>query len=99
MNPKRSLRAVEPDEAPPTPATLTEAVRVGSSRDVLSAMRRLLAEKLERGEVSSNSLASTSKELRELDRLIRAEDAERAEEEVKRRANQHRRRTFDATAI
>ena len=36
----------------------------------------LLADKLDRGEVSSNSIASAYKELRELDRLIRLADAE-----------------------
>lgn len=60
------------------PKNITEALD-GSSRDVLVAMRRALAKKLDAGEVSSNAIASAYKELRELDRLIRAADAETGE--------------------
>lgn len=75
------LRAVGDDEKPNkrTPATITAALD-GSSRDVMAAMRRALAKKLDDGEVSSNAIASAYKELRELDRLIRAMD--HAAEEV-----------------
>lgn len=57
------------------PKNITEALG-GSSRDVLGAMRRALARKLDDGEVSSNAIASAYKELRELDRLIRLADHE-----------------------
>lgn len=57
-----------------------EGALSGSPRDVLAAMRLALARKLDAGEIASNAVASTYKELRELDRLIRAED--RASEEV-----------------
>lgn len=57
------------------PKNITEALD-GSSRDVLGAMRRALAKKLDAGEVSSNAIASAYKELRELDRLIRLADHE-----------------------
>jgi len=72
---KAPLRAVSPGEKPPkrTPATIVEALD-GSSRDVLASMRRALAKKLDDAEVSSNSIASAYKELRELDRLIRQID-------------------------
>ena len=55
------------------PKNISDALS-GSSRDVLGAMRRALAKKLDDGEVSSNAIASAYKELRELDRLIRLAD-------------------------
>ena len=101
MSSKPPLRAVKPGDAPtapPVPSSISEAVANGSSRDVLAAMRRALARKLDDGEVSSNAIASAYKELRELDRLIRAADAERATEEASS-SDGKRRRSFDATAI
>ena len=69
------FRAVAPDERPKpkTPESITEALD-GGPRDVLAAMRHALAQKLDANEVSSNSIASAYKELRELDRLIRQHD-------------------------
>lgn len=77
-----TLRAVGPDEKPKpkTPKSITEALD-GGPRDVLAAMRRALAQKLDAGEVSSNAIASAYKELRELDRLIREHDRAAADEE------------------
>lgn len=60
------------------PKNISEALS-GSTRDVLGAMRKALAKKLDDGEVSSNAIASAYKELRELDRLIRVADREAAE--------------------
>lgn len=103
MEPKRPLRAVQPGESPaqkPAPATITEAVEAGDARDVLAAMRKQLAQKLDSGEVSSNAIASAYKELRELDRLVRLADAEAAAEEAKQHGDEvSRRRSFNATAI
>lgn len=56
------------------PKSISDALS-GSSRDVLGAMRKALAKKLDDGDVSSNAIASAYKELRELDRLIRLADA------------------------
>ena len=77
--------AVVPPGAQPkrTPKNISEALD-GSSRDVLTAMRKALARKLDDGEVSSNAIASAYKELRELDRLIRAIDAQ-SEQEAEQR--------------
>lgn len=74
---KVHLSAVPPGARAPRkePKNITEALG-GSSRDVLGAMRRALAQKLDAGEVSSNAIASAYKELRELDRLIRLADSE-----------------------
>lgn len=92
------LRVVAPGEKPArrTPATITEALS-GSSRDVLAAMRQALAKKLDQGEVSSNAIASAYKELRELDRLIRAYDE--AEEQESPSVDSGQRRSFDAKAL
>lgn len=93
------LRAVEPGEKPPVPSSITDAVASGSSRDVLAAMRRQLAKMLDDGELSSNSIASAYKELRELDRLIRADDAEREAEAERGGVPSVSRRSFRASAI
>lgn len=70
----------------------------GTSRDVLASMRLALAKKLDAGEVSSNSIASAYKELRELDRLIRAAD-EADEQEAERDTPARPRRSFSASAL
>jgi len=71
------LRTVGPDETAKagTPKSITAALE-GTGRDVLAAMRAKLAKQLDKGEISSNSIASAYRELRELDRLIRLADAE-----------------------
>lgn len=97
---RKHLQAVDPD-APPQPVvpkSITEALD-GSSRDVLAAMRRALARKLDDGEVSSNAIASAYKELRELDRLIRAADEADAREVDSRGRDEQHRRSFNASAI
>lgn len=96
------LRTVQPGETPgpETPKTISEAVESGSSRDVLATMRRSLAKKLDDGDISSNAIASACTKLQELDRLIRQIDADRAEEEAKKRADDGRnRRSFNAAAL
>lgn len=87
--------ALEPKKVP---ASIVEALE-GSTRDVLAAMRQELAKKLDRGEVSSNAIASAYKELRELDRLIRAEDAAEAQEAASRGNASQVRRSFNASAL
>lgn len=95
---KPTLRVAGVDDVPRAPLTITEALDAGP-RDVLAAMRLTLARKLDAGEVSSNAIASVSKELRELDRQIRALDAA-DEQEAQRRGDSGRpRRSFDASAI
>lgn len=71
-----NARAPKKDE----PKNITEAL-AGTGRDVLAAMRKALAKKLDADEIASNSIASSYKELRELDRLIRQLDREAAEAE------------------
>lgn len=103
MTTKKRGHLTPVDESTPapreTPKSITSALD-GSGRDVLAAMRHALAKKLDAGEVSSNAIASAYKELRELDRLIRATDeAEEAEMEGRSREQRSRRRSFDASAI
>lgn len=97
---KRAHLAVADPSTAPTkrqvPRTITAALD-GSSRDVLAAMRQALAKKLDAGEVSSNAIAAAYKELRELDRLIRA--ADEAEEAGKSDRDAGPRRSFNASAI
>lgn len=93
--------AVEtPAEEPKTVHETLVAALEGSSRDVFATLRLQLAQKLDRGEVSSNAIRSAYQELRELDRLIRAEDAaEKQEREKREREGAPGRRSFDASAI
>ena len=79
----------------PPPKNISEALD-GSARDVLVAMRKALAKKLDDGEVSSNAIASAYKELRELDRLIRLADREAARADE---SHDDVDSTFDASAI
>lgn len=94
---KKHLAAVPADARPVRrePKNISEALG-GSSRDVLGAMRKALAKKLDDGEVSSNAIASAYKELRELDRLIRLADQDDARESGERADVDDR---FDASAI
>ena len=97
---RKHLQAVDPN-APAqkvTPKSITEALD-GSNRDVLAAMRHALARQLDAGEVSSNSIASAYKELRELDRLIRAADEADRQEGERRGSDDRTRRSFNASAI
>ena len=99
MATKKHLAAVPPGaraKKKPEPKNISEALD-GTSRDVLGAMRKALAKKLDDGEVSSNAIASAYKELRELDRLIRLADRDAAEAASETRADVDD--TFDASAI
>ena len=93
---KGHLSVAEPGARRPEPKNISEAL-TGSSRDVLAAMRRALAKKLDDGEVSSNAIASAYKELRELDRLIRLSDADHARSSTDDRGDVDD--TYDASAI
>lgn len=102
MATRKHLRTADETDVPvplkPVPETITEAL-AGSARDVLASMRAALAKKLDRGEVSSNAIASAYKELRELDRLIRAEDAAEAREATSRGQSSQARRSFNPSAL
>lgn len=89
-----NLRAVKPGEKAEPPKSVTDALD-GTSRDVLVAMRRTLAKKIDAGEISSNSIAAAFKELRELDRLVRLIDDAEQEGHDSDDADE----SFDASAI
>ena len=103
MTQRPNLRTVKPDEKAPdkpkTPKTISDAVENGSGRDVLAAMRKALAKKIDDGDIASNAIASAYKELRELDRLIRVSDADAAEEAERSAGTDRERRSFDSSAI
>ena len=95
--PEPTLRVAGPDDLPSEPLTITEALDAGP-RDVLVATRLLLAKALEAGDVSSNALATVTKQLLDFDRQIRAiDDAAKSEEQ--RRDVSRPRRSFNASAI
>lgn len=93
---KGHLSVAAPGARKVEPKNISEALS-GSARDVLVAMRKALAKKLDDGEVSSNAIASAYKELRELDRLIRLADQDAARDNDEKRADVDD--TFDASAI
>lgn len=97
---RKHLKAVDENTPRPrrAPKSITEALD-GSSRDVLAAMRQALAKKLDAGEVSSNAIASAYKELRELDRLIRAADDSDDQEAECSDSEGTSRRSFNASAL
>ena len=84
----------------PTANDITSAI-AGTERDVLVAMRKALASKLDDDKIAGNSIAAAYTKLQELDRLIRSIDAEREQEEAAKRADEDRpkRRSFSTSAI
>lgn len=83
---KPDLRVVRPDQSAPggrpapvkrvVPQSLVDATE-GDRWAFLAAMRKTLVEKIEGGDIASNSIGATFKELREIDRLIRLEERAR----------------------
>ena len=97
---KPKLRAVKDDEKAPKKKVhkkIADALD-GSALDVLLSMRQALAIQLDEGKIASNSIASTYKELRELDKQIRALTLEELEDEAQL-SGQDVDNTFDASAI
>lgn len=92
-----ALREARPDDPPRAPLTVTEALDA-DARDVLVATRLLLAKALEAGDVSSNALATVTKQLLDFDRQIRAID-DTAKQEEQRRDVSRPRRSFNASAL
>lgn len=98
---KPGLSVVPPNAtAPkkPDPRNISEALD-GSSRDMLAAMRKALAKKLDNNEIASNSIASAYKELRELDRLIRQADRDAVEIAAEDEKSGDVDDTYDASAV
>lgn len=91
--------AVVTDDTPapkkPTPTKIKEAVD-GTERDVLVALRRKLAAELDNGP-PPHTLAPLVRQLREIDRDLRALDVSEAEEDDTHDADGDD--TFDASAI
>lgn len=102
MSKKATHLEVVPDDAT-APAQVTDRIAENldsDSRSLLASMRLALAQKLDKGEVSSNSIASAYKELRELDRLIREiDDAKKREASAGDAGSTRPRRSFNASAL
>jgi ribosome-binding protein aMBF1 (putative translation factor) len=100
MAARKPLRAVGPDEKPPTkrrkPKTVTEAADKGTTRELLVAMRARIAKAVEDPNTPARDLAALTKRLVEVVRDIEAIDA-RAEEEAD--AGDVPDTKFDASAI
>lgn len=95
---KSPLRAVTADDAAPmpTPKSLKEAAERGE-RDLLVLMRNQISDAVAAG-VPPHTLAPLMRQLREIDKEIRAYDL-RAEQKTVENAHQAIDDTFDASAI
>jgi hypothetical protein len=93
---KTNLTVVTDDEAGQTPASLEEATE-SSERELLAAMRRRVAAEIDAG-VPAHALAPLMRQLRDIDKDIRALDA-RTEQEAAGHAGAVPDEAFDPTAI
>ena len=96
---KRPLRSVAPDEKPAKkpPATVTEAVADGTSRDVFRTMQERIAKAIDDPNIRGADLAALTRRLHELRKEIEALDA-REEQEAGRDAEVEDGK-FDASAV
>lgn len=99
MSKPRGLRAVAEDERPQPkkPTTIAAAIEA-SERDLLVTLRAKLAADLDAG-VPAHTVPQLMKQLRELDKDIRALDAREADEGGSTASEGHVNDTFDASAI
>ena len=96
---RKPLRVVSPEETPPTPKSLLEAVESGSVLEMLHAQRRLIAEALVNAQ--ENTRPQFNNELNKLHRLIAEEEAREvaAAEEEAERADAADDEAFDPKAV
>ena len=81
MTAKRLRPVAAGETAPPKPPkTVVEAAEAGSERDLLVAMRRVLAAAVDDPNTAKRDLASLTKRLRETVNDIKAIDAREAQE-------------------
>lgn len=80
MPPRKNLRAVGADEAPPRLKTVTEAADSGTTRELLVAMRARIAKAVEDANTPARDLAALTKRLVEVVRDIEAIDAREQQE-------------------
>jgi len=96
---RKPLRAVAPGEtAPlPPPKTIVEAIE-RDERALLVALREKVAREVDAG-VPPAYLAPVMRQLREIDKAIRALEASEEQEAQRRGESDSERRSFDASAI
>ena len=80
--PRKSLRVVAPDETAKRVLSVTEAAKVGTTRELLVAMRDRIAQTVEDAATPPRDLASLTKRLTETVREIEAIDAREQQEEA-----------------
>lgn len=98
MPPRKPLRAVGADEAPPAPPkrhTVTSAASEGTRRDLLVAMRSRVATAVEDPNTPARDLAALTRRLMEIAKDIEALDARDQEGESGPVADD----SFDSAAI
>lgn len=96
---RASLRAVEPDEAPPAPQkplTLEEAAAAGDTLAELKDMRRLNARLMSNPNISGRDFAALSRRHMEIGREIESIEARNSEESEDAEVEDG---AFDAEAI
>jgi hypothetical protein len=78
---RRPLRAVTADEAPKQPAkSVSDAAENGTERELLVAMRSVVAKAVDNPDTAARDLASLTKRLNDIAREIKAIDARESEE-------------------
>lgn len=100
MAARNKLRAVSPDERPPSARqvkTVTQAADAGSMRDLLVAMRTRTAKAVEDPNTPARDLAALTRRLLEIAREIEAIDAAAREEGGESDAPEDE--AFDASAV
>ncbi len=95
---RTTLRAVAPGDVPARTKTVTEAAEVGTTRELLVAMRSRIAKAVEDPNTPARDLAALTKRLVEVVRDIEAIDAREQHEEADR-ASGVEDGTFDASAV
>lgn len=100
MATKRQLRAVTPDEKPPTrrrTKNVRDAAKGGDRRELLVAMRDRIADAVTNTECPPRDLASLTKRLQDIARDIETIDAQRSEDAAGEGGDVDN--SFDASAI
>lgn len=100
MAARKQLRAVAPDEKPPSAKqvkTVTQAADTGTMRDLLVAMRARTAKAVEDPNTPARDLAALTRRLLEIAREIEAIDAAAREEGDESGATPDE--AFDASAV
>lgn len=81
------LRAVTADDRPEKPKSITQAAESGTQRELLVAMRARIAKTVDDPKCPPRDLAALTRRLHDIDRDIRALDAENEGDDIGEAAN------------